>query len=162
MKVEDTQTFGKRQEFMAIATMMARGCDVYLTLVDNQQIDCIVRHEDDRGAPMYYDVQIKGRSRQAQQASWGSWPNIRLVKPRARFFVVFYSEPFDQYWVIPSLEFVALASRTKTGRYAGHYSVTLAQHQEDAPPKYNPKFEEYRGAFHRLGASPADPSGGHR
>jgi hypothetical protein len=156
MKAEDTQTFGKRQEFMAIAKLMARGCDVYLTLVDNQQIDCIVRH-DRNDEPAYYDVQIKARSRAAQAASWGTWPNIRLDKPRERFFVVFYSEPLDQYWVIPSLKLKELASRTRTGRYEGHYTVSLAQFLDEGPPRYNPKFEEYRAAFHLLGAWPVDP-----
>jgi len=45
----------------------------------------------------------------------------------------------------------------KSVRYEGHYTVSLAQFLEEGPPRYNPKFEEYRGAFHLLGASPADP-----
>jgi len=67
-EVEDTQTSGKRQEFMAIATPLARGCDVDLTLVDNQQIDCIVR-EDRDGDPVCYDVQMRARSRKTQMLS---------------------------------------------------------------------------------------------
>src|ERR1700758_4110328 len=36
-------SFGKRQEFAAIAELLKRNYDVYLTLVDDQQIDCMVR-----------------------------------------------------------------------------------------------------------------------
>lgn len=36
-------SFGKRQEFGAIAELLRRGYDVYVTLVDDQQIDGVVR-----------------------------------------------------------------------------------------------------------------------
>ena len=42
-------------------------------------------------------------------------------------------------------------------RYEGHYTFRLAQYLQQGHPKYNPKFEEYRGAFHLLGAWPLDP-----
>jgi hypothetical protein len=37
-------SFGKRQESIAVAELLRRGFDVSMTLVDDQQIDCI-RHE---------------------------------------------------------------------------------------------------------------------
>jgi len=159
-RFRDTQSFGKRQDFIAIAKLLAKVLDVYLTLVDDKQIDCVVR--DDRGTtPRYCDIQIKARSRNAQEKSSATWPNVKLEEPRENFFFVFYSEPFDQYWVIPSQYVADNSSRTKSGRYEDHYTATLAQLQENGLPKYNPKFEEYRGAFHLLGASPADPGGAH-
>lgn len=36
-------SFGKRQEFVAIAELLKRHFDLYMTLVDDQQIDCIIR-----------------------------------------------------------------------------------------------------------------------
>jgi len=39
----DSASFGKRQEFIVIAELLRRGYDVYQTLVDDQQIDCIIR-----------------------------------------------------------------------------------------------------------------------
>jgi len=152
MSPEDTQTFGKRQEFMAIATMMAKGYDVYLTLVDNQQIDCIVRH-DDEGKLTYYDVQIKARSKAAQRKSWATWPNLKILKPRENFFVVFYSDPIKEYWVVPSLFLAEHSSRTTTGPYKDHFTVTLAKCPEGSPPEYVATFKPYRGAFHLLGGS---------
>jgi len=44
MAYRDSASFGKRQEFVAIAELLRRGFDVYLTLVDDQQIDCVVRN----------------------------------------------------------------------------------------------------------------------
>jgi len=61
-----TGSFGKRQEYIAVAELLKRGYDVYMTLVDDQQIDCVVRVEV-RGAPVYIDVQVKARSADAKQ-----------------------------------------------------------------------------------------------
>ena len=36
-------SFGKRQEFVVIAELPKQGFDVYTPLVDDQQINCIVR-----------------------------------------------------------------------------------------------------------------------
>ena len=62
-----TGSFGKRQEYIAVAELLRRGYDVYMTLVDDQQIDCVVRAEVD-SRPVYIDVQIKARSADAKQA----------------------------------------------------------------------------------------------
>lgn len=45
MKHRSTASFGKRQEYIAVAELLRRGFDVYMTLVDDQQIDCVVRHK---------------------------------------------------------------------------------------------------------------------
>ena len=45
MKHRSTASFGKRQEYIAVAELLRRGFDVYMTLVDDQQIDCVVRQE---------------------------------------------------------------------------------------------------------------------
>ena len=121
MDPENTQVFGKRQEFMAIATLMAKGYDVYLTLVDNQQIDCVVRHKDSHGKLTYYDIQIKARSKAAQRKSWATWPNLKIQEPRKDFYVLFYSDPLKEYWLVPSLFLVEHAIRGKDERHQGHY-----------------------------------------
>lgn len=43
MSHRNTASFGKRQEFIAVAELLRRGFDVYMTQVDDQQIDCIIR-----------------------------------------------------------------------------------------------------------------------
>ena len=62
MNHRSSASFGKRQEYVAIAELLRRGFDVYMTLVDDQQIDCIIRQEKD-GKLRYLDVQIKARSK---------------------------------------------------------------------------------------------------
>lgn len=62
VRYRHTASFGKRQEFIAIAELLRRGFDVYQTLVDDQQIDCVIRKEVS-GNPVYLDIQIKARSK---------------------------------------------------------------------------------------------------
>ena len=64
MTHRSTASFGKRQEYIAVAELLRRGFDVYMTLVDDQQIDCIVRQEKN-GKLRYLDLQIKARSADA-------------------------------------------------------------------------------------------------
>jgi hypothetical protein len=42
MTHRSTASFGKRQESIAVAELLRRGFAVYMTLVDDQQIDCII------------------------------------------------------------------------------------------------------------------------
>jgi len=56
-------SYGKRQEYIAVAELLRRGFDVYMTLVDDQGIDCVIRINENR----YLDIQIKARSANAKQ-----------------------------------------------------------------------------------------------
>ncbi len=133
---------------MALAELLKRGFDVYQPLVDDQQIDCIVRKEVGKKL-VCLDIQIKARSHQAGQKSWGTWPSLKMLKPRPNFFFIFYSEPIEEsYWVIPSTDLAREASRTKTGKHEGEYSVTLAKYQKREPHNlYVPRFEKYLNNF---------------
>src|SRR5206468_12554643 len=93
-------SFGKRQEYIAVAELLRHGYDVYMTLVDDQQIDCVVRLEVD-SHPVYIDVQIKARSAGAKQA--GTFAALAVRDPRPNFMFVFYSECAGAYRVMPSL-----------------------------------------------------------
>jgi len=122
----NSASFGKRQEFVAIAELLRRGLDVYLTLVDDQQIDCVVRKEVS-GEPVYLDIQIKARSKEC------------------------YSEQADCYWVLPSLELIKEANRNKTGQNAGKYRIVftnLSRKTGQVVPR--PRFEMYRNNFELL------------
>ena len=94
-------SFGKRQEFVAIAELMKRNYDVYLTLVEDQQIDCILRLERDP-YPVYVDIQIKARSKGAKNP--GTFAAMEIRKPRPNFYFIFYSEAANQYWIMPSID----------------------------------------------------------
>lgn len=100
MDYRSSASFGKRQEFIAIAELLRRKFDVYLTLVDDQQIDCIIRQEKS-GQLWYLDIQIKARSNDAHNG--GLFAALEIRQPREHFYFIFYSEQAHTYWVIPSL-----------------------------------------------------------
>lgn len=74
---------------MAVAELQRRGFDLYMTPVDDQQIDCAVRLAET--PPRYIDVQIKARSKDAKNAS--TFSAMKMVDPRDSFVFIFYSEP---------------------------------------------------------------------
>jgi hypothetical protein len=140
-------SFGKRQEYIAVAELLRHGYDVYMTLVDDQQIDCVVRLEVDCH-PVYIDVQIKARSAGAKQA--GTFAALTVRDPRPNFMFVFYSEGADAYWVMPSLDLVREATRNKEGVNAGKYSIVFTNTRTDGKPYPRPRFDDWRdnwGAF---------------
>lgn len=145
MNFRTSASFGKRQEFIAVAELLKRGFDVYMTLVDDQQIDCVIRLEAD--PPHYVDVQIKARSAKAVQC--GTFAAMEIRKPRDNFFFIFYSEAANCYWVMPSKDVIAKAYCNKEGKNAGKYSLVLAmRHPSGARPR--PKWDAYKNNFDLL------------
>ena len=125
MKFRDSASFGKRQEYSALAELLRRGFDVYLTLVDDQGIDCIIR----RNSKTYIDVQIKARSKHAKQ--WTTFAAMRF-KPRRNLFFIFYAERglrggTEGYsiWVMPSKAVARLSHKNQGGANAGRYTLVL-------------------------------------
>ena len=106
MSFRDKASFGKRQEYRVIAELLARGFDVYKTLVDDQGIDCIIRFDEKR----YADVQIKARSNQA--ATQHRFPGLTFT-PRANFFYIFFFERTKDYWVIPTMDLERLCYKSR-------------------------------------------------
>lgn len=150
MSFRSSASFGKRQEFVAIAEMLRRGFDVYLTLVDDQQIDCVVRKEV-AGKPVYMDIQIKARSKKCNPRNAGTFAAMEVRNPRPNFFFIFYSEQADCYWILPSLELVKEANQNKTGQNAGKYRIVftnLSRKTGQVVPR--PRFEMYRNKFELL------------
>ena len=131
-KFRERAAFGKREEFAAIAELLRRGFDVYQTLVDDQQIDCVVRRKIG-GKPVYMDVQIKARSLKAAEKDAGRFAALE-VHPRENYFFIFYSEQVKAYWVFPSRELVKakVASKNKTGKNKGKYSIVLTNNGRKA------------------------------
>lgn len=150
MAYRDSASFGKRQEFVAIAELLRRGFDVYLTLVDDQQIDCVVRNEI-LGEPVYLDIQIKARSKQCNPKNAGTFAALEVRNPRANFFFIFFSEQTNCYWVLPSLKLIKEANRNKTGQNVGKYRIVftnLSSKTGLVVPR--PRFEKYRNNFELL------------
>lgn len=146
MAYRDAASFGKRQEFVAIAELLRRGYDVYMTLVDDQQIDCVVRL--DREPPVYLDVQIKARSRSAKNP--GTFAAMEVRNPRPNFFFIFYSEAIDTYWVMPSLDVVQYANVGKSGKNVGKHRIVFVNQHISGEFVPRPKWDQYRNSFDLL------------
>ena len=147
MSYRSTGSFGKRQEYAAISKLLSLGFDIYMTLVDDQQIDCVLRQEKN-GKLRYLDLQIKARSKAAKHC--GTFAAMTVRHPRKDFWFLFYSEPLDTYWVVPSLDLVKkLATKNKAGKNKGKFTLVLAR-KNKAGWKERPKFKRYENRFDLL------------
>lgn len=141
----NSASFGKRQEYVAISELLRRKFDVYLTLVDDQGIDCVVRGVSQTGPPRYIDLQIKARSKEAvprDAAFFGGGP---LARPRPNYWFLFYSERGDVSWVMPSLDLNEQAHVNKTGKHKGRWSIRLGRTNSAGAVLPRPKFRDYEG-----------------
>jgi hypothetical protein len=145
-RFRSSASFGKREEYIAVAELLRRGHDVYMTLVDDQQIDCIIRQEKN-GQRRYLDIQIKARSLDAKNPALFAAMEVRT--PRENFFYIFYSESANTYWIVPSLELVSEAHQNKEGVNKGKFSITFANIRKDGV-RPRPRFTKYQNAFQLL------------
>jgi hypothetical protein len=148
MSFRSSASFGKRQEFIAVAELLRRSFDVYMTLVDDRQIDCIIRQEKE-GELRYLDIQIKARSKDCNPSNAGRFAAMEIREPRENFYFIFYSEQADTYWVMPSLKLTEEANQIKTGRTKGKYSINFCNVTKSGV-KPRPRFSEFENAFHLL------------
>ena len=114
-------SFGKRQEYVIISELLEQGFDVYIPLVDDRQIDCVIRRRQDD----YIDVQIKARSRDCSPFDAGRFAAMNIPAPRDNYYFILYSEQAGCYWVFPSVKLVQLASQNKQGENIGKYHINL-------------------------------------
>lgn len=140
MAYRDTASFGERQEYSVVAQLLRLGFDVYMTLVDDQGIDCVVRLDERR----YLDIQIKARSSDAKQ--WNFFAAMSFT-PRPKLYFIFYTKRNDSYWVIPSQEAAKLGVYNKTGKNAGKVSLALPKTDQGSKPG---RFTKYLNAFDLL------------
>lgn len=147
MRFRHSASFGKRQEFGAIAELLRRGYDVYVTLVDDQGIDCVVR----QGPGRYFDVQVKARSASVTSRNAAFFPQLKIAEPRENYIFVLYAEAIGErgtYWVIPSLHLVRpkFGLTIKSGPRKGYYRIKL--NNELRPrPKYAAYVDAWEAAF---------------
>lgn len=117
-----------------------------MTLVDDQQIDCIVRI--DESPPRYIDVQIKARSMSTKYP--GTFAAMDVRDPRPNFFFIFYSEAANTYWVMPSLDLIDKANVGKSGKAKGKNRILFTNTRKDGTVSPRPKWKEYENAFDLL------------
>ncbi len=146
-------SFGKRQEYVAIAELLKHGYDVYMTLVDDQGIDCIVR----QGPHKYFDVQIKARSKDCNPKNAGHFPLLAINNPRWNYIFIFYCEAADTYWIIPSHQMVkpGFCNTTKSGPSKGKHRIMLTNYSESKDKvSIRPKYSKYINAFEAAFGTP--------
>ena len=144
MSYRSSASFGKRQEYIAVAELLRRGHDVYMTLVDDQQIDCILRQENE-GELRYIDIQIKARSKKAKNP--GTFAAMDIRDPRENFYFMFYSEAIDTYWILSSLKLIEEARQNKSGKNAGKFTINFCNVTKTKGVVARPRFKEYENAF---------------
>ncbi len=127
--------FGKRIEYNLIGKMLMEGLDVYLPLVDDHGVDCIIKKEDGT----FIEVQIKARSSEVMDGDAALFSAItHSLTPN--FYFVFYSERLDSMWIMSSEEFLQECVTNKTGNNKGKHSIWLNGNRTD---KQTGKKKEY-------------------
>lgn len=110
--------FGKRMEYNLVGKMLMEGLDVYLPLVDDHGVDCIIKKEDGT----FIEVQIKARSSEVTDGDAALFSAItHSLTPN--FYFVFYSERLDLMWIMSSEEFIQECVTNKNGKNIGKRSI---------------------------------------
>ncbi len=118
--------FGKRMEYNLIGKMLMEGLDVYLPLVDDHGVDCVIKREDGT----FIEVQIKARSREVTDGDAALFSAITHDFSE-RFFFVFYSERLETMWIMSSEEFLNECVTNKTGKNKGKRSIWFNGNRKD-------------------------------
>ena len=110
--------FGKRMEYNLVGKMLMEGLDVYLPLVDDHGVDCVIKKEDGT----FIEIQIKARS---NEVTFGDAALFAAITHdlTPNFYFVFYSERLDSMWILSSEEFLQECVTNKTGKNAGKRSI---------------------------------------
>lgn len=122
MPFRDTCSFGKRIEYTIIGDLLMEGFDVYVPLVDDHGVDCIVKKGDGK----YVEIQIKARSYQSKQP--GCFTVNHHEDAIDNFYFIFCSEQSDRNlmkWVFSSREFVEVSYVYKSGKNKGRRKIVL-------------------------------------
>ncbi len=143
MAFRDNASFGKRQEYVVIAELLKRGFDVYMTLVDDQGIDCIIRVN----AKKHLDIQIKARSKTAKQCFRFAAMSIEV---RNNYYFIFYTEKNNTFWIMPSKTVEKLAYQNKHGKNTGKFTIDLSSDKNFSKAKLFEKYKNDSG-FNILG-----------
>ena len=117
--------FGKRIEYMLIGKMLMEGLDVYVPLVDDHSVDCVIKKEDGT----YIEVQIKARSAEVNDGDAALFAAI-VHEVKKNYYFVFYSECMDVMWILSSEEFLRECYTNKTGGNAGKHVIWFNGHKK--------------------------------
>ena len=138
--------FGKRMEYNLIGKMLMEGLDVYVPLVDDHGVDCIIKKSDGT----FIEVQIKARSKESNDGDAALFAAI-THEHRENFYFVFFSERLDMMWILSSEEFLKECVTNKNGKNKGRRTIWFNGNRIDKATgekkEYcKPQFEKYVAA----------------
>ena len=134
--------FGKRMEYNLIGEMLMEGLDVYLPLVDDHGVDCVIKKDDGT----FIEVQIKARSNEIAEGDAALFAAITHDLTE-NFYFVFYSERMNMKWILSSEEFLKECATNKNGKNAGKRTIWLNGNRTD--PKTGIKKEYCKKQFEK-------------
>ncbi len=118
--------FGKRMEYNLVGKMLMEGLDVYLPLVDDHGVDCIIKRADGS----FIEIQIKARSNEVTDGDAELFSAI-THELTPNFYFVFYSERLDSMWIMSSEEFLKECVTNKNGKNKGKRSIWFNGNKKD-------------------------------
>lgn len=132
-----TAGFGKRMEYNLVGQMLMEGLDVYLPLVDDHGVDCIIKKADGT----FVEVQIKARSEEVAKGEAALFAAISHNKTE-NFYFVFYSDRLKLMWIMSSEEFLDECATNKNGKNAGKHTIWF-NGTKGGKEYCKPQFEKY-------------------
>ncbi len=118
--------FGKRMEYSLIGKMLMEGLDVYLPLVDDHGVDCVIKKEDGT----FIEIQIKARSNEVIDGDAALFSAI-THEPTKNFYFVFFSERMKMMWILSSEEFLKECVTNNSGKNKGKRSIWFNGNRTD-------------------------------
>lgn len=118
--------FGKRMEYNLVGKMLMEGLDVYMPLVDDHGVDCVIKKDDGT----FIEVQIKARSSEVTDGDAALFSAI-THELTENFYFGFYSGRLDLMWILSSEEFLNECVTNKTGKNKGKRSIWFNGNRKD-------------------------------
>ncbi len=119
-------SFGKRMEYNLVGKMLMEELDVYLPLVDDHGVDCVIKRENGT----FIEVQIKARSSEVKDGDAALFAGIEHERTE-NFYFVFYSDRLKMMWILSSDEFLQECSTNKNGKNAGKHTIWFNGYKKD-------------------------------
>ena len=135
--------FGKRMEYWIIGRMLKEGLDVLVPVVDDDQVDAVIRKRDGT----YLTIQIKARSKDVIPGDAALFSAIKHEERKGYYFI-FYSERMEMMWIMTSQEFLKEAVQNKRGKNIGLRGIWFNGKRKDKQTGNHveyckPQFQKY-------------------
>ncbi|MCG9127275.1 hypothetical protein JT359_06685 [Candidatus Poribacteria bacterium] len=143
--------YGKSREKIVIGELLRHNLDVYLPIVDDRGIDCVIRIAEEN----YIELQIKSSSNKIKnKGSAGLFAGLKIPVPRTSYFFLFHvAEAGDNgtYWLFPSIDIDKFAKNKNVSNvylYSHGYDIQLTGNDQKKGGVYpKPQFSEYEVDF---------------